>query len=103
MAGQNCSPRIAMPNSVNVKFQAHDGPLAAPVSLPIQGQPGELCVMSHGGLTKLEHIAGQIAASLAADTSIGVQALADTSVAIAAKVLEASAEKQREGGENADV
>jgi hypothetical protein len=65
---------IIQPNKVTVETTYADGPLAQPtvITLPV---PGQIKVLIRGGLTKVEHMAGEIAghifsmASLAAPDS----------------------------------
>lgn len=51
---------IIQPNAMNIEATFSPGPLAQPAVITLQ-QPGALKVLTIGGLTKVEQLAGQIA------------------------------------------
>lgn len=57
--------RLLTPGQVNVATTYADGPLAQPSNVAMQG-PGGMQILVMGGLTKVEALAGQIAATIAA-------------------------------------
>lgn len=59
MNGNNQRGRIIAPGQLNVTLQNVDGPLADPATLQIPAADG-IKVVTFGGLTKLEALAGQI-------------------------------------------
>lgn len=95
MSQQN-GQRILQPGAVNIDVQLHaEMPNATPAVAPIAGPNGQVKVVIFGGLTKLEHLAGQVAASLALAGDDNQQ-IAERAVAVARAVLTAAAEQHPE-------
>lgn len=55
--------QIMRPGAVQVDVINRPGPLATPVTAVIPS-PGQIKLLSAGGLTKVEHLAGQLAPAL---------------------------------------
>ena len=77
---------ILQPGKMGLSVSHHDGPMANPVSLPVQ-ETGGVHIHTFGGLTKLETVAAQIAAGLAANSERMPEEAAELSVELAEQVL----------------
>lgn len=64
---RNGSP-ILQPGSLNVETTFADGPLAQPAVVTM-AQPGQVKILTIGGLSKVEALAGQIAGHLVCELS----------------------------------
>ena len=94
---------LNQPQAVQVRFENHPGFLAAPVTITVP-MPDGLKVITVGGLTKLETLAGQVAASLAnaMDDEIALaRRSAKIALAILAECEAREQEPQKEGPDGA--
>ncbi len=90
----NENNRIALPNAVGVETTYVAGPLATPSNIVIQS-PGQVKMLTVGGLTKLETIAGQIAGHLTTEGELTNETAAELAATIAERVLAVCHERQQ--------